>query len=155
MDVILLENIGKLGDLGDRVTVKAGYGRNFLIPRGMAIIANAANRKKLDDFKADEAAEFWPAWKAYRAASKANGDRLLNLIRDFAMNYESMTDLKANELMTDYFSIRMQDLVIKQQFAKKIDVFLPAQKVMRVIQIENKLDLLVKVDVASEVPLVQ
>lgn len=104
-------------------------------------------------FKADEAAEFWPAWKAYRAASKANGDRLLNLIRDFAMNYESMTDLKANELMTDYFSIRMQDLVIKQQFAKKIDVFLPAQKVMRVIQIENKLDAAIQMQLASEIPL--
>ena len=34
MDVILLEKIGKLGELGDRVTVKAGYGRNFLIPQG-------------------------------------------------------------------------------------------------------------------------
>ena len=106
-------------------------------------------------FNADEAAEFWPAWKAYRAAVKANGDRLLNLIRDFGTNYESMTDLKANELMTDYFSIRMQDLVIKQQFAKKIDVFLPAQKVMRVIQIENKLDAAIQMQLASEIPLTQ
>ena len=33
MEVILLETIGKLGDLGDKVTVSAGYGRNFLIPK--------------------------------------------------------------------------------------------------------------------------
>ena len=35
MEVILLENISKLGKLGDTVDVKAGFGRNFLIPKGM------------------------------------------------------------------------------------------------------------------------
>lgn len=105
------------------------------------------------EFNADESAEFWRAWKEYRAAMKANGDRMLNLIKNFAVNYENMTDMKANELMTDYFSIKMQDLVIKQQFAKKIDVFLPARKVMRVIQIENKLDAAIEMQLASEIPL--
>ena len=37
MNVILLEKIGKLGALGDTVSVKAGYGRNFLIPTGKAV----------------------------------------------------------------------------------------------------------------------
>lgn len=107
------------------------------------------------EFNADESAEFWRAWKEYRAAVTANGDRMLNLIKNFAANYENMTDMKANELMTDYFSIKMQDLVIKQQFAKKIDVFLPARKVMRVIQIENKLDAAIDMQLASEIPLTQ
>ncbi|MDO8863521.1 50S ribosomal protein L9 [Haliea sp. E1-2-M8] len=39
MEVILLENIGNLGSLGDKVDVKAGYGRNFLIPQGKAVPA--------------------------------------------------------------------------------------------------------------------
>ena len=39
MEVILLENIGNLGSLGDTVDVKAGYGRNFLIPQGKAVPA--------------------------------------------------------------------------------------------------------------------
>lgn len=43
MDVILLENIGNLGGLGDRVAVKAGYGRNYLIPQGKAVPATPAN----------------------------------------------------------------------------------------------------------------
>ena len=107
------------------------------------------------EFNADEGAEFWRAWKEYRAAVTANGDRMLYLIKNFAANYENMTDMKANELMTDYFSIKMQDLVIKQQFANKIDVFLPARKVMRVIQIENKLDAAIEMQLASEIPLTQ
>lgn len=43
MQVILLEKIGKLGNLGDQVNVKAGYGRNFLIPFGKAVPATEAN----------------------------------------------------------------------------------------------------------------
>jgi hypothetical protein len=104
-------------------------------------------------FTADESAAFWPKWNEYRAAVAANGDRTLALIKDFAANYESMTDQKAQELMTDSFSIQMQDLVIKQNFAKEINKFMPAQKVMRVIQIENKLDAAINLQLASEIPL--
>jgi large subunit ribosomal protein L9 len=43
MEVILLEKVGKLGGLGDRVTVKGGYARNFLLPQGRAVLANEAN----------------------------------------------------------------------------------------------------------------
>ena len=48
MDVILLEEIGNLGSVGDKVRVKAGFGRNFLIPQGKALPATAAN---LDEFE--------------------------------------------------------------------------------------------------------
>jgi large subunit ribosomal protein L9 len=43
MDVILLESIGKLGELGERVSVKPGYGRNYLIPFGKAVAATKEN----------------------------------------------------------------------------------------------------------------
>lgn len=43
MEVILLEKIGKLGTIGDRVSVKSGYGRNFLIPQGKAVFATSSN----------------------------------------------------------------------------------------------------------------
>lgn len=43
MEVILLEKVANLGDLGDKVTVKSGYGRNFLLPQRKATAATAAN----------------------------------------------------------------------------------------------------------------
>lgn len=106
-------------------------------------------------FTADESAQFWPAWNEYRAAMAANGDRTLDLIKDFAANFENMTNEKASELMTDHFSIEMQNLVIKQKFSKDLSGFLPAQKVMRVIQIENKLDAAIDMQLAAEIPLAQ
>lgn len=45
MNIILLERVGNLGDLGEEVAVKNGYARNFLIPTGKAVRATAANRK--------------------------------------------------------------------------------------------------------------
>ena len=57
MEVILLKNIGTLGDKHDVISVKNGYGRNYLIPKGLAVIANAQNLSKLDDIIAKEKAE--------------------------------------------------------------------------------------------------
>tara|TARA_Y100001968_G_C19366891_1_gene723021 strand:- start:53 stop:514 length:462 start_codon:yes stop_codon:yes gene_type:complete len=48
MDVILLEKIGGLGELGDKVSVRSGYGRNFLLPTGKAVIANSENLEKVE-----------------------------------------------------------------------------------------------------------
>lgn len=53
MDVILLEKIQNLGVLGDRVRVKAGYGRNYLIPRGKAAPATASNITKFEARRAE------------------------------------------------------------------------------------------------------
>ena len=52
MDVILLEKVGKLGDVGDKVAVKSGFGRNFLIPHGKALPATESN---VADFEARRA----------------------------------------------------------------------------------------------------
>jgi large subunit ribosomal protein L9 len=49
MEVILREDIQGLGYKNDTVAVKPGYGRNYLIPRGMAIIASKPNRKRIDE----------------------------------------------------------------------------------------------------------
>ena len=53
MDVILLERVRNLGNLGDEVSVKNGYGRNFLIPQGKAVRATAANREVFDSRRAE------------------------------------------------------------------------------------------------------
>lgn len=53
MQVILLEKIGKLGNLGDLANVKSGYARNFLIPQGKAKPATAANMAEFEAIKAD------------------------------------------------------------------------------------------------------
>ena len=52
MDIILLERVGGLGSIGDVVTVKDGYARNFLLPQKKALRANEANKKKFEGQRA-------------------------------------------------------------------------------------------------------
>lgn len=77
MNVILLEHIHKLGDLGDTVKVRAGYGRNYLLPQGKALPANDANRKVFEERRAElmkRAEESRGA--AQMRAKELNGKRL-------------------------------------------------------------------------------
>ncbi len=53
MEVILLERVGRLGTVGDRINVKAGFGRNFLLPQGKAIAATAANIEEFESRRAE------------------------------------------------------------------------------------------------------
>jgi len=72
MEVILLENIGNLGALGDTVDVKPGYGRNFLIPQGKAVPATQDNVAKFETRRA----ELEAAAAETLAAAQARGEAL-------------------------------------------------------------------------------
>ena len=67
MEVILLEKIANLGNLGDRVTIKAGYGRNYLVPQGKAV---AATPTKIAEFEARRAELEKAAQEKLSAAQK-------------------------------------------------------------------------------------
>lgn len=80
MEVILLENIGNLGGLGDKVNVKAGYGRNFLIPQGKAVAATASNLVEFEARRAElEAAAATVLAAAETRAEAINGVGLLTI----------------------------------------------------------------------------
>lgn len=76
MEVILLERVGKLGNLGDKVTVKPGFGRNFLFPYGKAVPATAANLAEFESRRAEleKAAAEQKAAADARAAKLENAD---------------------------------------------------------------------------------
>lgn len=74
MNVILLERVNNLGDLGDEVVVKPGYARNFLIPQGQAVQANADNRTLFEGRRAElESAASSKLDQAQERADKVNG----------------------------------------------------------------------------------
>ena len=71
MEVILLEKVGKLGDIGDVANVKAGYGRNYLIPQGKAVFATKENLAEFETRRADlEAAAATRMAEAQKRADK-------------------------------------------------------------------------------------
>jgi large subunit ribosomal protein L9 len=74
MEVILLERISRLGQMGDTVKVKDGFGRNFLLPQGKALRANAANKKKFEGQRAQlEARNLERKAEAQQVADQLDG----------------------------------------------------------------------------------
>jgi large subunit ribosomal protein L9 len=71
MEVILLEKIANLGNLGDKVTIKSGYGRNYLVPKGKAVAATA---KKIAEFEARRAELEKAAAEKLSAAQKLGNE---------------------------------------------------------------------------------
>jgi large subunit ribosomal protein L9 len=78
MQVILLERIGRLGQMGDVVTVKDGYARNFLLPQGKALRATKANRERFESQRAQlEAHNLERKSEAEAVATKLDGQSFI------------------------------------------------------------------------------
>jgi large subunit ribosomal protein L9 len=75
MEVILLENVANLGNLGDKVTVRPGYGRNYLVPQKKAV---PASKENVEMFEARRA-ELEKAAAEALAAARARGEQIANL----------------------------------------------------------------------------
>jgi large subunit ribosomal protein L9 len=78
MELILLQKVANLGNIGDRVKVKSGYGRNFLLPKGKATLATAANVARFEARRAE--LERVANQELYRAQQRADA------IKDFKLN---------------------------------------------------------------------
>jgi hypothetical protein len=102
-----------------------------------------------------EGQAFWPLYREYRTEAGALGDRTVKLITDYAKNFDSMTDAQAKTLLDEFLSVQKEEADLKAKWSKKLLKILPAKKLARFFQIENKLDLLVKLAIAQEVPLVE
>ena len=148
MNVILLEPIGKLGDLGDEVVVKSGFARNFLIPQGRAVRATEDNRK---DFEARRAELEAAALKRRSAAEQ----------RAAALTDQEITIVaRSAEEGKLYGSVGTQEiadaLIAKNLEVVKAEVRMPEGAIREVgeytvaIQLEAELLVDVKVTVVSE-----
>src|SRR6478752_4448137 len=74
MEVILLERVGKLGQMGDVVRVKDGFARNFLLPKGKALRATEENRSRFENMKVDlEARNLEQKGEAEKVGQKLDG----------------------------------------------------------------------------------
>jgi large subunit ribosomal protein L9 len=77
MEIILLQKVANLGNIGDRVKVKSGYGRNFLLPEGKATLATPENIRKFEARRAElEKAAHAELGGAQARAAKLEGFRL-------------------------------------------------------------------------------
>ena len=101
-----------------------------------------------------EGAAFWPLYREYRGDMAKVGDRLQKLIQDYAVTYESATAEQAKAMVDEMMSIQRADLKVKESYLPKFRKVLPEVKVARLLQIENKIDILIKLELAGAIPLI-
>lgn len=104
MEVILLERIGKLGQMGDVVKVKDGYARNFLLPKGKALRANKANMARFEKDRAQlEARNLEQRSEAATVAERINGSVYIAIRQagDTGILYGSVSTRDIAEIVTE------------------------------------------------------
>jgi len=105
------------------------------------------------DLTPDEMQAFWPLYREYRLEAAKSGDRIAAMIMTFADNYEQLTDEVADKLLAEFVSVEQARASLKADYLPKFKKVLPARKVARFYQIENKLDIAVLGDLTEQIPL--
>jgi hypothetical protein len=104
-----------------------------------------------------EGTAFWPVYNAYRAEIDKASTRVVKVITDYAAAYtgNTMTDAQASALVKEWLSARSDKEKVTASYQKKFEKVLSPMKVARFYQIENRLDLIIQMAAASEIPLVK
>jgi large subunit ribosomal protein L9 len=118
MEVILLERISRLGQMGDTVKVKDGFARNFLLPQGKALRANEANKKKFEGQRAQlEARNLERKSEASQVAEKLDGKSFI-VVRsagETGQLYGSVSTRDIADLLTaEGFSVNRNQIELNQ-----------------------------------------
>lgn len=145
MQIILLERVEKLGQLGDIVTVKPGYARNFLLPQGKAIRASKTNLEKFEQERADR--EKQNADQRSEAESRASSmDSLsVNLVRaasEMGQLFGSVSSRDIAEAVTEAGHAIDKRQVVMDKAIKTLGLF-PIR-----VNLHSEVDIMVTVNIA-------
>jgi len=104
-----------------------------------------------------EAKGFWPVYEEYQKELTAINQRIGKLIESYAADYRAntLTDEKAQKLIDELVAIEKADGGLQASYAPKLSKVMPAKKVARYLQIENKIRAALKYELAANIPVVQ
>ena len=101
-----------------------------------------------------EGAAFWPVYREYRGELSKVGDRMQKLIQDYAKIYDTATAEQAKPMVDEMLAIQQAELKVKESYLPKFRKVIPEVKVARFLQIENKIDALIRLELAADIPLI-
>jgi hypothetical protein len=105
----------------------------------------------------EEAAVFWPLYTTYRSDIDAIQDKYADMIAEYVKRYDNadLSDQYATELMDDFFRIKRGLLDVQEKYLPEFRNVLPALKVARLFQLENKINAEIDAQLATVVPLIE
>jgi hypothetical protein len=100
-----------------------------------------------------ESDKFWPMYRSYRAEVDKATDEIVELILQYSDEYPNVSEDKAKEMLKRYRKTEAQLAKIKNKYLKSFGSVLPATKVFRFAQLDNRYDLGVRVGMAASIPI--
>jgi hypothetical protein len=98
---------------------------------------------------------FSPVYLDYWEEMNLVNDKLAALILDYSDNFENLSDEKALSMLDDYLDIQKKKVALKKKYVKKFKKVLTPKKLVQYYQTENKLDAIIMMELAAEIPLVK
>lgn len=103
----------------------------------------------------EESELFWPVYEEYQNELFLLRSRTLRLVKDYAEDFENMSDETAGDLLDEFMAIKALDLSLRQVYLPRFRQALPDVKVLRYYQIENKIDAALMYEIGAKIPLVK
>ena len=107
------------------------------------------------EFTDEERDFFWPVFDKFQKKLFQVDDRAAKLVMAYAATFKTLTDDQAAIIVGEYFDIQKSRLELMDTYALKLSKGLPAKKVFRYLQIENKIDAGARYEIAKEIPLAE
>ena len=111
----------------------------------------AANLKLTDE----EAARFWPLYDRYQGEMNAVQDRTVKVVEDYTKNFRDLSNDKAMKLAEDWLSAEGDRVKVRRDYLPQFAKVLPGKTVVRFYQIENKMDAVLRYELAKDIPVVE
>jgi tryptophan 2,3-dioxygenase len=102
-----------------------------------------------------EAVKFWPVYDQYQAEITKIGDTRFALIKEYAANYSTLTDTQAYDLITRMIGVDESLVQLRQKYVPIVEKVLPGKKTAMFFQMEKRVALMIDLQLASMIPIVQ
>ena len=106
-------------------------------------------------FSDTESTAFWPVYRDYAHDQQVIGDERVQLVKDYALNYDSMDDTKARDMVQRMINIDDKTLNLREDYWPKFMKALGAKRAAKFYQVDNRLTLIVNVQLTSGIPLIR
>jgi hypothetical protein len=105
-------------------------------------------------FTETESTAFWPLYRDYSHDQQVIGDARVQLIKDYAKNYDSMDDAKARDMAQRLLDIDAKLTKLREDYWPKFEKALGAKRAAKFYQVDSRLSLMINLQLASEIPLI-
>jgi hypothetical protein len=106
-------------------------------------------------FTDQEAAVFWPVYRRYEADLAAINDKKVSIMKDYVARHQSLSDQQAKQLAEDVFDVDRKTLDLRAKCFAELEKSLPPKTIVRWLQLERRLQLLIDAQIAKDLPVIQ